>query len=574
MFEKRTGEILTNLLLQWGVDHIYGLPGDSINELVDDLRKKETEIDFIHVRHEEVAALSAAAYAKLTGKLGVCLSIAGPGAVHLLNGLYDAKKDEAPVLALVGQVKSHLVGTGAFQEINLQQMFEDVSVYNEQVETAEQLPDLLNQAIKTAYTQRGVAVLVIPDDLSAVKQKEIQHLTSAILEKPQMIPSENSLIQAAKLINKAKKPVILAGRGCMDAREELQRFAEKIGAPVIVSLLGKGVIPDMHPHNLGNLGQIGTKPAYNAMQDTDLLILAGTSFPFREFLPKSAPAIQIDMNPIKIGKYYPVTLGIAGNAKTALSWLTEHTEPADDPKFLHKCQEEMNAWREEMQKDENAFSTPITSPQVIMELQKIMKDDSIISLDVGTITVWTAKHLKMTNQKLVVSGWMATMGCGLPGAIAAKRAFPNQQVIAICGDGGFQMVMHDFATAVKNNMAMIVIILNNSALGLINYEQASIGHLHYATDNGSIDFAEFAEACGGVGIRVEKREDLANALEQASISEKPVVVDVLIEDIPPLPGKISYHQAIHYSEYVIKELFVEGKFEMPPIRKGIKRLLN
>lgn len=575
MFEKRTGELLGRLLVDWGVDHIYGLPGDSINEFIDDLRAKKEEIDFIHVRHEEVAALSAAAYGKLTGKLGVCLSIAGPGAVHLLNGLYDAKKDEAPVLALVGQVKSHLVGTDAFQEINLQQLFDDVSVYNERVESAEQFPDMLNQAIKTAYAQKGVAVLIIPDDLSAVKHKDTQHFSAPILAKSHAVPAQESLIAAAKMINHAKKPVILAGKGCFGARDELQRFAEKIGAPVIASLLGKGVIPDLHPNHLGNLGQIGTRPAYQAMQEADLLLLIGTSFPFREFLPKDAPAIQFDLNPVKIGKYYPVQLGVAGEAKIALSWLNENVNAAEDVSFLQKYQEKMKDWRADLQKDQNAVSDSITSPQIMAEIQKIMKDDAILSLDVGSITVWAAKHLNLTNQKLVVSGWMATMGCGVPGAIAAKRAFPDQQVIAICGDGGFQMVMHDFATAVAYKMPMVVVVVNNSELGLINYEQASIGHLHYATENGSIDFAQFAESCGGVGIRVEKREDLANALQRAALADKPVVVDVVVsKDLAPLPGKITYHQAIHYGEYVIKEFFEEGKLDMPPIKKGIKRLLT
>ena len=315
MFEKRTGEFLTQQLIDWGVNHIYGLPGDSINEFIEDLRKRQEEMKFIQVRHEETGALAAAAYGKLTGRLGVCLSIAGPGAIHLLNGLYDAREDHAPVLAIVGQVRSEEVGTDAFQEINLERMFDDVAVFNKRAETEAQLPDLLNQAISEAYANKGVSVLIVPDDLFAKKQKQQTRLTADSYYKPSMMPAEVHMNEARQLIENAEKPVILAGKGTVDAQNELLAFAEKMEAPIVLSLLAKGVIPDHHPYCLGQHGQIGTKPAYHAIKETDLILLVGTQFPYRDFLPDNVKAIQIDNKPENLGRYYPITVGLPGDAK-------------------------------------------------------------------------------------------------------------------------------------------------------------------------------------------------------------------------------------------------------------------
>jgi pyruvate oxidase len=321
LFEPRVGKVFVDQLKEWKIGHIYGMPGDSINELMEDLRKEKDAIEFIQVRHEEVAALSAAAYAKLTGKLGVCLSIAGPGAIHLMNGLYDAKADSAPVLAIVGQVDSSQLGTDAFQEVNHERMFDDVAVFNKRVASEEQLPDLLNQAIKSAYDRKGVAVLSIPDDIFARKMKNKAAVTSSLKPNSNLFPAEKDLEEAAALIEKAKKPIVLVGKGALKAKAELDHFITRINAPAVVSLPAKGVIPDEHPHCLGQLGLIGTKPAYNAMQEADLLILIGTSFPYRDFLPDDVKSIQIDMDATHMGKRYPVQIGLVGDAKETLVWL-------------------------------------------------------------------------------------------------------------------------------------------------------------------------------------------------------------------------------------------------------------
>ncbi|MFQ3545914.1 pyruvate oxidase [Halobacillus rhizosphaerae] len=572
MFEQRTGEFLTQQLIDWGVNHIYGLPGDSINEFIEDLRTRQDEMKFIQVRHEETGALAAAAYGKLTGKLGVCLSIAGPGAIHLLNGLYDAREDHAPVLAIVGQVRSEEVGTDAFQEINLERMFDDVAVFNKRVETEAQLPDILNQAIREAYANKGVSVLVVPDDLFAKKQKQQTRLTANSYYKPSMMPADAQLNEARQLIENAEKPVILAGKGTVDARNELLAFAEKMGAPIVLSLLAKGVIPDHHPYCLGQHGQIGTKPAYHAIKESDLILLVGTQFPYRDFLPDNVKAIQIDNKPENLGRYYPITVGLPGDAKETMTALTKLLSPAVSKDFLEKCQENMNQWWISLQKEKREKKSPLHAPQVMYQLEQMLEPNAIVSADVGNVTVWVTRFLPFVDQRLVISGSLATMGSGLPGAIAAQFAYPDKQVIGICGDGGFSMVMHDFVTAVKYNLPIKMIVLNNSKIGMIKFEQEQMGHLNYETDLGEVDFAKFAESCGGEGYRIEGPEELETKMKQAFVSDKPVLIDVVMEDQAPLPGHIGYQSAVNYSSYIIKNFFETGSMDLPDMKKAIKRL--
>ncbi|UOQ93022.1 pyruvate oxidase [Halobacillus shinanisalinarum] len=572
MFEQRTGQALVNSLIDWEVNHVYGLPGDSINEFIDDLRKKQDQIKFFQVRHEETGALAAASYAKLTGKLGVCLSIAGPGGIHLLNGLYDAKGDKVPVLAIVGQVSSEEVGTGAFQEVNLERLFDDVAVFNKRAESESQLPDLLNQAIREAYTKKGVSVLVVPDDLFAAKQKDDEKLTADSYYKPTIMPQDEHLNEARQWIEKAENPVILAGKGTVDAKNELIDFAEKVKAPIVLSLLAKGVIPDNHPYCLGHHGQIGTKPAYKAIKECDLLLLIGTQFPYRDFLPDHVQAIQIDNKPEHLGKHYPIELGLAGDAKQTLTRLTKLISAREENTNLEKYQEMMNEWRIALQKEKRSEENPLHAPQVMYELEKHMKPQAVISADVGNVTVWASRFLPLVDQKFLISGWLATMGVGLPGAIAAQIAYPDRQVIGICGDGGFSMGMQDFVTAVKYDLPIKMVILNNSKIGMIKYEQAQMGHLNYETALGEMDFAKFAEACGGEGYRIESYDELATRMQQAFLSDKPAIIDVVIEEQAPLPGHIDYQSAVNYSKYIIKNFFESGDIDLPDISKSLKRL--
>ncbi|WP_368650125.1 pyruvate oxidase [Bacillus inaquosorum] len=573
MAHKTAGQAMTELLEQWGVDHVYGIPGDSINEFIEELRHERNQLKFIQTRHEEVAALAAAAEAKLTGKIGVCLSIAGPGAVHLLNGLYDAKADGAPVLAIAGQVSSGEVGRDYFQEIKLEQMFEDVAVFNREVHSAETLPDLLNQAIRTAYSKKGVAVLSVSDDLFAEKIKREPVYTSPVYIEGNLEPKKEQLVTCAQYINNAKKPIILAGQGMKKAKRELLAFADKAAAPIVVTLPAKGVVPDKHPHFLGNLGQIGTKPAYEAMEECDLLIMLGTSFPYRDYLPDDTPAIQLDSDPAKIGKRYPVTAGLVCDSALGLRELTEYIERKEDRRFLDACTEHMQHWWNEIEKDETEAATPLKPQQVVARLQEAAADDAVLSVDVGTVTVWMARHFKMNaNQDFIVSSWLATMGCGLPGAIASSLAEPERQAIAVCGDGGFSMVMQDLPTAVKYKLPITVVILNNENLGMIEYEQQVKGNIDYVTKLQNVDYAAFAESCGAKGIKVTRAEELAPAFHEALHADQPTVVDVMIGNEPPLPGKITYGQAKGFSKYMLKNFFENQKIEMPSLKKSLKRL--
>lgn len=529
MFDKKAGAYVIELLKEWQVNHIYGMPGDSINEFVEELRNEEA-IRFIQIRHEETGALAAAAYAKLTGHIGVCMSIAGPGAVHLQNGLYDAKKDKVPVLAIVGQVSSELVGTDAFQELKLESMFEQVAVYSRRVQTADQLPDMLNQAIRTAYAENGPAVLIVSDDLFSTKIKRDIQLTSAAYAKPKVRAAEEDLAEAAQLIASAKKPVILVGKGAQGSPAEVLLFAELIKAPIIASFPAKGLIPDTHPNNMGHLGQLGTEPAQQVMKEADLLILAGTSYPYREYLPDSAPAIQIDVDPAVIGKYYPVTIGIASELEPVIAWFMKQIEQKNDD-FLKKYQDKREQWHQNLEKNMQKETERLQPQHIIAEVQAVLDEDAVVSLDVGSVTLWAARYLQLTSQKMVVSAWIATMGCGLPGAIAGKLAYPDRQVIALAGDGGFSMGMQDFVTAIKYDLPITVVVFNNQKIQLIETEQEEMGNKATGIDLGNIDFAAFAEACGGIGYTARNRVELKDALQKAKSNSKATVIDAYVEDV-------------------------------------------
>ncbi|MBD1382518.1 pyruvate oxidase [Metabacillus arenae] len=566
MFRTTAGDLMMELLIDWGVDHVYGMPGDSINTLIESIRKVKDQLTFIQVRHEEAGALAAAAYAKLTGKLGVCMGIAGPGAIHLLNGLYDAKLDRAPVLAIAGQVETDLMGTDFFQEVDLANLFKDVAVYSQTVMSAEQLPAVLNQAIRAAYDKKGVSVLIIPDDIPKFEVERQARITSSFFVQSTALPQEKDIKKAVDILNEAKRPVILAGKGARGASSSLLAFAEKMKAPIVLSLPGKGIIPDEHPYCLGGLGLLGTKPSTIAMEEADTLIMVGTSFPFTGFLPAKAKTIQIDKDPSQIGKRYPVDVGLAGDSHQTLNSLMELVKNDNNGSFLEGCQENLKEWRTKLYEQEQDHSTPIKPQRVIRALQEVADDDAILSVDVGNVTVWMARHFNMTNQKFVISSWLATLGCGLPGAIAGCIAYPDKQVFAICGDGGFQMMMNDFVTAVKYDLPLVAIVLNNHKIAMIKFEQEVMGNAEFGTNLQNPNFAKYADICGGVGFRVEQPEELLPALKKAVSEKKPCIIDVVVDaNEAPLPAKITFGQAAGYARHMLKEFFQEGKIHKPPL---------
>jgi pyruvate oxidase len=566
MFRKRAGDAMMDMLIEWGVDHIYGMPGDSINSLIESIRKRKEQLDFVQVRHEEAGALAAASYAKLTGKLGVCMGIAGPGAIHLLNGLYDAKLDKVPVLAIAGQVETDLMGSDFFQEVDLANLFKDVAVYSQTVMSAEQLPTVVNQAVRAAYDKKGVSVLIIPDDIPKMEIERGARVTSTTLVQSDQIPQQQDIQQAEKLLNKAEKPIILAGKGARGARDSLIRFAEKLNAPIVLTLPGKGIVPDDHPLCLGGLGLLGTKPATLAMEEADTLIMVGTSFPFTGFLPENAKTIHIDKDPSQIGKRYPVDVGLAGDSELTLSKLTVLIQTPNDGAFLQKYQSQMNDWWTRLEEQEADNSVPIKPQRVVGALQQVAADDAILSVDVGNVTVWMARHFKMKNQKFITSGWLATLGCGLPGAIAGRIAYPHKQVFTVCGDGGFQMMMNDFVTAVKYDLPLVCIVFNNHKIAMIKFEQEVMGNAEFGTNLQNPDFARYADICGGIGYRVEHPDDILPALEKAASQRKPCIIDVVVDaNEAPLPAKITFAQMTGYARHMVKELFQEGTIHKPPL---------
>lgn len=368
--KTKGSEVLVEVLKNWGVDHVYGLPGDSIDTVVEALRKEQEQIDFIHVRHEEVATLAAASYAKLTGKIGVALAIGGPGAIHLLNGMYDAKLDRVPMLVLAGQVTTEFANTKYFQEVDLPNLFSDVAVYNKQIESADTIAEVTDQAIETAYRENGVAVLTIPNDIltknipSKALQKRDYHPVRPVVD-------ARKLDEAVELLHAAKKPVILAGAGTMGAKDELQRFAEKWSIPTIITLRARGALSDSHPNYLGNIGKIGTKPAYEAMQEADLLLMLGNDYPYVDYLPKkSIPCIQVDIDPSIMSKRYPASVEIVGDMREVLADWNERTEGVSDRPFLKACQNNMENWNKWMQEDEEKDSKPLAPEAVMAEIKK------------------------------------------------------------------------------------------------------------------------------------------------------------------------------------------------------------
>ncbi|HDK9145716.1 TPA: pyruvate oxidase [Staphylococcus aureus] len=579
MAKIKANEALVKALQAWDIDHLYGIPGDSIDAVVDSLRTVRDQFKFYHVRHEEVASLAAAGYTKLTGKIGVALSIGGPGLIHLLNGMYDAKMDNVPQLILSGQTNSTALGTKAFQETNLQKLCEDVAVYNHQIEKGDNVFEIVNEAIRTAYEQKGVAVVICPNDLLTEKIKDTTNKPVDTSRPTVVSPKYKDIKKAVKLINKSKKHVMLIGVGAKHAKDELREFIEMTKIPVIHSLPAKTILPDDHPYSIGNLGKIGTKTSYQTMQEADLLIMVGTNYPYVDYLPKkNIKAIQIDTNPKNIGHRFNINVGIVGDSKIALHQLTENIKHVAERPFLNKTLERKAVWDKWMEQDKNNNSKPLRPERLMASINKFIKDDAVISADVGTATVWSTRYLNLgVNNKFIISSWLGTMGCGLPGAMASKIAYPNRQAIAIAGDGAFQMVMQDFATAVQYDLPLTVFVLNNKQLAFIKYEQQAAGELEYAVDFSDMDHAKFAEAAGGKGYTIKSASEVDAIVEEALAQDVPTIVDVYVDpNAAPLPGKIVNEEALGYGKWAFRSITEDKHLDLdqiPPISVAAKRFL-
>jgi pyruvate oxidase len=552
-------DALLNILADYNVKYIYGIPGDAINELIEAIRKQD-KIKFIHVMHEESGAFAASAQAKLTGELAVCVGTAGPGAIHLLNGLYDAKMDNAPVLAITGQVETSLLGTNYQQEVNLQALFEDVTVFNQAIVHADQMPELAILACQTALAKKGVAHINIPTNISIQKVKNFESEKQIIRNTIRIVPFGEDLETAAAAINKAEKPCILAGIGAKNAVTELLQFAEKIKAPIIKSLRGKDLLPDDHPLTLGGLGLLGTKPAVQAVKECDLFIAVGTDFPFHEYYPdQPIPTIQIDHEIHQVGRRQVVTHPLVGDAKLTLQLLLPLVADHPNAEFLEECRQNMKKWWEEKQELEFSSDIPIHPQALARQISEQANDDAIICCDTGAVTVWGARNFRIKgSQRFTLSGDLASMAFGLPAAIGAQLAYPAKQVIALCGDGGFAMLMCDFATAVKYKLPIKIFIFNNSKLGLIQMEQeAKSGNPEWETDLHNPDYELFAKSCGAKGFTVDQPSDLPAIIRQALELDEPCIVNVIINPGElTLPPSITATEALHYLKAKVKEFFI------------------
>ncbi len=558
----RAADILAESLIDWGVKVVFGLPGDGINGFIESLRQRRDRIKFVLVRHEESAAFMACAYAKYTGRLGACVATSGPGAIHLLNGLYDAKLDNTPVIAITGSTYSDLMNSNYQQDVNLLQLFSDVAVYNSLINIPEQVEMAVDIACRTALTQRGVGHLTIPIDVQDMKLKgkysrhKVAGHTSDIYTNPTM-PDKEQIKKAADILNSGKRVVILTGQGAINAGDELMAVAERLGAPVVKALLGKAVIPDNHPYNLGGIGLLGTEPASDAMTETDTLLMVGTSFPYIDYLPKPGQArgVQIDIKPEKIGLRYPVEVGLVGDSKIILSALLPLLLQKTNIEFLISKQDSMKGWSDLLNERSSRNDKPIKPDVIAKAVSDELEDNAIISADSGANTASAARYINMRRgMKFSVSGTLASMACGLPYAIAARVAFPDRQSVAFVGDGGFTMLMGEFATAVQYNLPIKVIVIKNNTLGMIRWEQmAFLGNPEYGVEFTPIDYAKFAEACGGRGYVLKEPEDVKPIIKKALKEKKPTIVEAYVDPFePPMPPKVESQFLLNLAESFAK----------------------
>ncbi|MDX1693989.1 MAG: thiamine pyrophosphate-binding protein [Ketobacteraceae bacterium] len=551
-------DVLLQILAANGVKHLFGIPGDAINDITDAVRRQDA-LKFIQVRHEEAGAFAASAQAKLTGELAACMGTAGPGAIHLLNGLYDAKLDHAPVIAITGQVETGHIGTEQHQEVRLERLFADVAVYSQTVVSEEQVPTVFLQACHAAITHRGVAHISLPTNIASRKvQLEESRQFSASLAGGVML-HEASVDKAVTLINNAQRICLLVGVGCRGARQELVRFAEKLQAPIIRTLKAKEVIDDDHGLCIGGLGLLGGRPAVKAIDRCELMIMVGTDFPYEDFYPRSARIIQIDTDPTQIGKRHTVDVGLTGDAATALTWLSEKIDTPRSSDFLQARQKDMDSLREKRARLEASDAEPIQPPVIMKTLSDLAPEDAVFTLDTGTVTAWFARHLRLKpKQRYVLSGGLASMAFAFSGALGAQLAYPHRRVFALTGDGAFTMLMGDLVTAVKYELPVIVIVLNNEKLDFIKLEQEAKGLPDWGTELQNLDFAAFARACGGLGFTVTRPDEIAPALQEAIDVRRPVVIDIAIDpDMLIMPPKITLSQAMGFSMAKIRELFSE-----------------
>lgn len=541
MTKMRAGRALAKVLASWDIDHIYGITADSINNTVDGLYQERDAIKYIQVRHEEVGALAASADAKLTGKIGVSFGSAGPGATHLFNGLYDAKMDHAPVLAIVGQSSTDVMNTNFFQEMNQDPMFIDVAVFHKQVVSAEQIPYVVDEAIRAAYTHKGPAVVIIPDNLSGTEIDYKPFKTAKIYRNQVAIKiSDAAIDESVELLKAAKHPVLWIGKGAAGQRELVMELSEKYQLPVVSTVPGTGIMPTNHPNFMGSMGRLGTKPAFEVAQGADLILFIGANFPFARFWPEGVKVLQVNNKAEDLGKQHDADLTILANTKDFLEAILARQIEMPASLWLKAAQldkENWDNWLHGLAQDDRQG---LRAESVIEAIKAHSKDDTVFGLDVGNNTEWAVRQIPMgKQQKLTLSGWFATMGYGLPAGLAGKLSYPDRQVYSISGDGGYSMVMQDLLTEVKYQLPVINVVLENKSLGFIQHEKLVANQAPYGIDLVGADWAHIAQDMGAIGLTATDLPSLKAAFEtieslEANGNTKPIVLDAKIRNVDPV----------------------------------------
>jgi pyruvate dehydrogenase (quinone) len=554
---KTVAEVLVGVLEQIGVRQIFGLIGDSLNPLADAVRR--SEIEWIGVRHEEGAALAAAGQAKLTGRLGVCAGTTGPGSTHLVAGLYEASRDHAPVLALSGEMPRKMKGLDFFQTTEPDLLFRDVSLYTQTISSGAQAHGVIHQAIAAAYAGPGVAHLTLPQDVLSAKAEGMVSSVATLKPRAEISPSENDVADIVRRIDRAGSVVIMCGAGCRGAAELLRALSSRLKAPLVHSVRGKETMAYDDPHWMGGLGMIGTKAVYNAVQHCDLLLMVGTDYPYSNFLPAKGNVIQIDERAVALGRRAPTVLGVTGSARPTLKLLLDEVAAKTDTKFFDKVTHEREKWDEMLDKQSDlARSQDKIHPQAVARaVSDLAGKDATFVFDTGLNTLWSANWIRQNgSQRIIGSFNNAAVGTALGQANGVQALDRSRQVIVLTGDGGFNMLMGEFMTAVHHKLPLKIVIYNNSALGLITLEAESVGIVPFreAIEFPNPDFSALARACGGHGFTAKKPGDLKAALSEAFAVDGPVIVDCIVaaDEMPNIPH-LELEQIGNYAVAKIKE---------------------
>lgn len=548
--DLNTSDILVQTLIDWGATHVFGIVGDGINPIIEALRKQQDRIRYIAVRHEEAAAFMASGFAKHTGRLGVCIGTTGPGAIHLLNGLYDAALDGAPVVALTGLTFHDLRGVRYQQGVDTVKLMQTVALYNEEVTGPEHALIIGNRACRAALGDRGVAHLAISKDVQLTKLSADKRSmrnpgarTSSSWSPPSPTPPVEQLRPAAAVLNAGRRVAVLAGQGALSARDEVTQLADLLGAPVAKALLGKAVLADDSPFTTGGIGDLGTAPSSWAMKSCDTFLILGSTMPWEEYYPDpgQARAVQIDLKPDRLGLRYPVEVGLTGDVKATLQALLPLLQRKPNRDFLTEAQRRMTDWNALVDKVQNTIASPLRPQMVIGALSDLLPDYAVISLDCGANTHFAARGLRLkANQRLTGTGMLASMAPGLPFSIAAQLAYPDRPSVAVVGDGGFSMLMAELVTAVSNNLPVKIILLKNNSLAEVKFEQQEIGNPEYGCQLAPIDFVAFAKACGAEGYRCEHAAEVRPTIQAALNSSGVALVEAIVDtnEKPAKPDKL------------------------------------